>query len=138
MAAAHNAFIQGINAMVAHAPTVTPDKVQPFMVFSLAVVSPSLSRIFTKLAQHLIIIRPQVDNIHHHHDLEETFLFPEMEKKLGEGALSDNVAQHRNFVPQLLELKAYLEAVKSGEAAYGGVRGSYRSFTRLGTQWSTT
>ncbi|KAJ7122164.1 hypothetical protein C8R44DRAFT_568814, partial [Mycena epipterygia] len=100
MAAAHNAFIQGINAMVAHAPTVTPDKVQPFMIFSLAVV----------------------DNIHHHHDLEETFLFPEMEKKLGKGALSQNIAQHRDFVPQLLELKAYLEAVKSGEASYDGAR----------------
>ncbi|KAJ6563309.1 hypothetical protein DFH09DRAFT_1315492 [Mycena vulgaris] len=72
MAAAHNTFIQGINATVAHAPSVPPKWVQPFMVFSLAVV----------------------ENIHHHHGLEETFLFPEM-KKLGVGALSHNVAQHR-------------------------------------------
>ncbi|KAJ6520972.1 hypothetical protein DFH09DRAFT_1193344 [Mycena vulgaris] len=85
--AAHNTFIQGINAMVAHAPSVPPERVQPFMVFSLAVV----------------------ENIHHPHDLEETFLFPEMEKKLGAGALSHNVTQHREFVPQLLELKEYLE-----------------------------
>ncbi|KAJ7152057.1 hypothetical protein C8R46DRAFT_1197794 [Mycena filopes] len=97
MAAAHNSFIQGINAMVAHAPRITPEKVQPFMIFSLAVV----------------------DNIHHHHEMEETFLFPELEQKLGAGALSQNVAQHKEFVPQLLELKEYLEAVKAG-AAYDG------------------
>ncbi|THU97141.1 hypothetical protein K435DRAFT_838742 [Dendrothele bispora CBS 962.96] len=96
MAAAHNAFIQGINAMVAHASTVPPEKVQPFMIFSLAVV----------------------DNIHHHHDLEEQYLFPELEKKLGQGALSGNVEEHKEFVPQLLELKEYLEKVKAGEAKY--------------------
>ncbi|KAJ7451705.1 hypothetical protein FB451DRAFT_1284077 [Mycena latifolia] len=98
MAAAHNAFIQGINAMVSHAPRVEGDKVQPFVVFSLAVV----------------------DSIHHHHDLEETFYFPELEKKLGKGALSDSVAQHHEFVPQLVELKGYLEDVKASKETYNG------------------
>ncbi|KAJ7493148.1 hypothetical protein B0H11DRAFT_1911087 [Mycena galericulata] len=98
MAAAHNTFIQGINAMVFHAPTVKAEKVQAFIVFSLTVV----------------------DNIHHHHDLEEEFYFPELEKKLGKGALSSNVAEHKDFVPQLVELKEYLEAVKIGEAQYDG------------------
>ncbi|KAJ7606364.1 hypothetical protein DFH06DRAFT_1486904 [Mycena polygramma] len=99
MAAAHNTFIQGINAVVAHAPTVPAEKVQPFMVFCLALV----------------------DNIHHHHDMEEIFLFPALEAKLGAGALAHNVAQHAEFVPQLLELKTHLQAVQKGETAYDGV-----------------
>ncbi|KAJ6617141.1 hypothetical protein B0H10DRAFT_2034265 [Mycena sp. CBHHK59/15] len=82
MAAAHNTFIQGINAIVAHALTV--------------------------------------ENIHHHHELEETFYFPEMEKKLGKGALSDNVAQHHAFVPQLVELQQHLEEIKAGKTEYDG------------------
>ncbi|KAK7458748.1 hypothetical protein VKT23_009749 [Stygiomarasmius scandens] len=98
MAAAHNTFIQGINAMVAHAPTVPLQKVHSFMIFSLTVV----------------------DSIHHHHDLEEHFLFPELEKKLGNGALSGNVNEHKEFVPQLVELKEYLETVKAGEQKYDG------------------
>ncbi|KAJ6626625.1 hypothetical protein B0H10DRAFT_506034 [Mycena sp. CBHHK59/15] len=98
MAAVHNGFIQGINAMPTHAPSVPADKVQAFVIFSLAAV----------------------DNIQHRHDLEEEFMFPEMERKLGKGALSNNVAQHKEFVPQLIELKQYLEDVKSGEDEYDG------------------
>lgn len=39
MAAAHNMFIQGINAMVAHAPHVKDEKIKAFVVFCLAIVS---------------------------------------------------------------------------------------------------
>ena len=38
MAAAHNVLIQGINAVVAHAPHITEEKVQPFMVFCSTLV----------------------------------------------------------------------------------------------------
>jgi len=61
-----------------------------------------------------------VDNIHHHHDLEEQYLFPELEKKLGQGALSSNVNEHKEFVPQLVKLKEYMERVKAGEEKYDG------------------
>ncbi|KAK7046315.1 hemerythrin HHE cation-binding domain protein [Favolaschia claudopus] len=98
MAAAHNAFIQGINAMVLYAPTVAGEKVEPFVIFSLAVV----------------------DSIHHHHDLEETFYFGELEKKLGKGALAGSVEQHHTFVPQLVQLKSYLEDVRAGKEKYDG------------------
>ncbi|KAJ7623773.1 hypothetical protein FB45DRAFT_1061644 [Roridomyces roridus] len=94
MAAGHNTFIQGINAMAYHAPKVSGKKIQPFLLFSLTVV----------------------DNIHHHHHLEEELYFPEMEKRLGEGALSGNVEQHHQFVPQLEELQKYLEDAKAGKA----------------------
>jgi len=98
MAAAHNLFIQGINAIIAHAPNVGADKVQPFMIFCLTIVG----------------------GIHHHHDLEEAFLFPELEKKLGKGTLSNNINQHKEFVPQLAELEHYLNDVKSGKENYDG------------------
>ncbi|KAJ7190889.1 hypothetical protein GGX14DRAFT_407647 [Mycena pura] len=73
----------GINSMVYHAPNVAGDKVQPFIVFSLTVI----------------------DIIHHHHDMEEGFYFPELEKKLGKGALAPSVEQHHTFVPQVVQLK---------------------------------
>jgi hypothetical protein len=38
MAAAHNAFVQGVNAMMSHAPRIEGEKVQPFVVVCLAVV----------------------------------------------------------------------------------------------------
>ena len=41
MAAAHNHFVQGINAIIAHAPHITEEKVQPFMTFCLSLVRPS-------------------------------------------------------------------------------------------------
>ncbi|KAJ4495612.1 hypothetical protein C8R41DRAFT_276313 [Lentinula lateritia] len=98
MAAVHNMFIQSINAIVAHAPTLPTNKLQPFMVFCFTVI----------------------DNIHHHHHIEETFLFPELEKKLGAGTLSRNFEEHADFVPQLDELKVYLQKVQTGELPYDG------------------
>ncbi|KAJ7286428.1 hypothetical protein C8J57DRAFT_1287628 [Mycena rebaudengoi] len=97
-ACAHNGFIQGINAMVHHAPNVEGDKVVPFMGFSLTIV----------------------DSLHHHHALEEEYYFPEMEKKLGKGALAGNVDQHHEFVPQVVELKQHLEDIKAGKEKYDG------------------
>ncbi|KAJ3814843.1 hypothetical protein F5876DRAFT_72548 [Lentinula aff. lateritia] len=98
MAAVHNMFIQSINAIVAHAPTLPTNKLQPFMVFCFTVI----------------------DNIHHHHHIEETFLFPELEKKLGAGTLSRNFEEHADFVPQLDEAKVYLQKVQTGDLPYDG------------------
>jgi len=96
MAAAHNTFIQGINAIIHHAPTVPADKVQPFMVFCLALL----------------------DNVHHHHSLEETFYFPAMEEKLGKGALDANVEQHKEFMPGLEAFEEWCKKVQKGEVLY--------------------
>ena len=38
MAAAHNMFIQGFNAIIYHAPTVPGDKVESFMLFCITLV----------------------------------------------------------------------------------------------------
>jgi hemerythrin-like domain-containing protein len=61
-----------------------------------------------------------VDSLHHHHALEEEYYFPEMEKKLGKGALAGNVDQHHEFVPQVVELKQHLEDIKAGKEKYDG------------------
>ncbi|KAK2464023.1 hypothetical protein APHAL10511_003967 [Amanita phalloides] len=98
MAAAHNTFIRSVNAIVKHAPNVTEGKVQPFMIFALTAIS----------------------TVHHHHNIEETFLFPFFEEKLGKGALQVNVEQHEKFIPQLNELENYLKDVQDGKAKYDG------------------
>ena len=38
MGAAHNTFIQSLNAIIKHAPNITEDKVQPFMIFAQTAV----------------------------------------------------------------------------------------------------
>jgi hemerythrin-like domain-containing protein len=98
MAAAHNMVIQGLNAVIRHGPTVKGDKVEPFMVFC----------------------RTLIDNIHHHHTLEETFYFPVLEEKLGAGTLQGNVEQHKEFMPGLEALEEWCKKVQKGEAEYDG------------------
>lgn len=115
MACAHNAFIQGVNAMVAHAPNVQEKKVQPFMIFCIAVVC-IIPVSFLSLAYEY----RKIETIGHHHHLEETFLFPEYEKKLGKGALAENVEQHERFVPQLAELEQHLKDIQSGKVKFDG------------------
>jgi hemerythrin-like domain-containing protein len=98
MACAHNTFLQGVNAMVYHAHRIQENQVQDFMVFCIALVG----------------------LIHHHHDGEEEFLFPELEKKLGEGALHANVDQHAEFLPQLHDFEEYITAIQNGKQQYNG------------------
>ncbi|TFL03964.1 hypothetical protein BDV98DRAFT_590830 [Pterulicium gracile] len=98
MAAAHNMFIQGINAMVYHAPHITPEQVLPFMLFCQATFS----------------------NIHHHHDIEEEYYFGALENKLGKGVLTPNTDEHKLFVPKLGEFENYLKDITSGKEKYDG------------------
>ena len=62
----------------------------------------------------------QLDNVHHHHNLEETFYFPAMEEKLGKGVLSGNIKEHEEFVPQLEALDEWCKKVQKGEVVYDG------------------
>ncbi|KAJ7185131.1 hypothetical protein GGX14DRAFT_702140 [Mycena pura] len=96
MAAAHNTFIQGINSMVYHAPNVAGDKVQPFIVFSLTVISFTTTTIWRKV------------------------LLSRAGEEVGKGALAPSVEQHHTFVPQVVQLKKYLEDIKAGKEAYDG------------------
>ena len=75
-----------------------------------------------------IILRPiinficafQIETIHHHHTLEETFYFSAMEEKLGKGALSGNIEEHEEFVPKLEALDEWCKKVQKGEVVYDG------------------
>ncbi|KAF9523962.1 hypothetical protein CPB83DRAFT_862022 [Crepidotus variabilis] len=100
MAAAHNMFIQGVNAMAAHAPLVEGDKVAPFVFFSLTVL----------------------ETIHHHHRLEETVYFDMLEKNLGPGYLAATKEQHDTFVPQIEETESWLQEVRDGKQVYDGTK----------------
>ncbi|KAF8634212.1 hypothetical protein AX15_001021 [Amanita polypyramis BW_CC] len=100
MAAAHNCIIQSINAIVKHAPNVTEGKVQPFLIFATTAIS----------------------TLHHHHNMEETFLFPRFEEKLGKGALQVNVEQHEAFIPKVDGLEQYLKDVQEDKEKYDGKR----------------
>jgi len=98
MAASHNMFIQGFNAMIRHGPTVKEDKVEPFMWFCLALL----------------------ENIFLHHSIEEEFYFPAMEEKLGKGVLSGNIKEHEEFAPKLVALDEWCKKVQKGEVVYDG------------------
>ena len=118
MAAAHNTFIQGINAIIHHGPTVPADKVQPFMVFCLALVRALPQCVSYFPCSFFPISSFQLDNIHHHHSLEETFYFPAMEEKLGKGALDGNVEEHKLFMPGLEAFEEWCKKVQKGEVPY--------------------
>lgn len=59
-----------------------------------------------------------MDVIHHHHRIEETFYFGEIEKKLGAGTLSGNIEEHTHFVPLIEEFQKWLKDVQSGKEQY--------------------
>ena len=75
-----------------------------------------------------IILRPiihfvcafQLETIHHHHTIEETFYFPAMEEKLGKGTLSRNIEEHEEFVPKMEALEEWCKKVEKGEVVYDG------------------
>ena len=67
-------------------------------------------------------IYAQISTLHHHHHVEETFVFPRYEEKLGEGAMRANVEQHEQFLPKVEELEQYLKDVQEGKAKYDGKR----------------
>ena len=117
MAAAHNTFIRGFNSITHHAPTVKGDKVKPFIFFCLTLVRRGPTPLILILFFFLLAFF-QLDGIHHHHILEETYYFPEMEKKLGEGALQGNVEEHKEFVPGLEVLDEWCKKVQKGEVEY--------------------
>ncbi|KAI0102840.1 hypothetical protein GGR51DRAFT_526386 [Nemania sp. FL0031] len=100
MAFAHNAMIRGLNAIYLQAPHVTKKDASDFLFF-----------VATWSAWIL-----------HHHDLEETSMFPKLEAVPGikQGQLSRNTNQHELFVGGLKSLNQY--ATKTTAAAYDGKR----------------
>ncbi|KFY07771.1 hypothetical protein V492_06838 [Pseudogymnoascus sp. VKM F-4246] len=79
MVLAHNAMIRSLNAMYLQAPYLKSDT-----------------------DKHDIVQYAKfwIDWIHHHHEVEETILFPGFERESGvEGMMAANVVQHHEFAP---------------------------------------
>jgi hypothetical protein len=58
--------------------------------------------------------------VHHHHHIEETFLFPIYNEKLGEHAMDNNIDQHHAFMDGLNDLESYFKKVHAGTTTYSG------------------
>lgn len=52
--------------------------------------------------------------------IEEEFYFPVLEEKLGKGALSGNIEQHKGFAQGLEALEKWCKIVQKGEVGYDG------------------
>lgn len=61
--------------------------------------------------------------VREHHDIEESFFFPEIERFAGaEGIMAGNVEQHAAFHDGLGAFAAYVDAVLAGSEPYSGER----------------
>ena len=84
MAFAHNAMIRGINSIYNQASHVHNAK---------------------DIADFLFFVRSWADWVGHHHQWEETLMFPGFEKVIGKaGFLQSNLDQHHAFEPGLKKL----------------------------------
>lgn len=116
MAAIHNVFLRGLNAIHLQAINVgargTEQDKRDFVEFAA---------VWAK-------------GIHEHHDLEETYVFPTIERLTGvEGIMAANVQQHVAFHDGLAKYEGYLESVAEGKEKYDGekFRGIIDSFGEL-------
>ena len=56
----------------------------------------------------------------HHHKIEEEYLFPIYDQKLGAHAMDNNVEQHHAFMPGFHDLEEYVKEVHAGTEPYSG------------------
>lgn len=110
MTHAHNAVIRGLNAIVQQAPHV-PD----------ATDEAYNERDVKDL---LFYVRSWTKMVNHHHWVEESFIFPEIEKIPGcSGMTKDPRHQHDLFHPGMDRLLAYAESTKPAEYRWNGSDG---------------
>lgn len=100
MALIHNIIIRGLNALYNQClgvQTSTSD-VSDFLLFG---------QVF-------------YETLHHHHQLEETFFFPELEKMTDvKGLMDRNVQEHKDFEEGLEQFREYV--FKTNADAYDGM-----------------
>ncbi|KAI1205092.1 uncharacterized protein F4807DRAFT_295615 [Annulohypoxylon truncatum] len=118
MAQAHNVIIRGLNAIILQAPNVpnsSEEGYKPKDVKDLL----SFVQSWTKM-------------VHHHHDVEETYIFPEMAKFSGDPELMEGPwHEHRLFQGGLEKLLAYATATQPDEYRWvGGMKEIIDSFSK--------
>lgn len=105
MSHAHNAIIRGLNAIIQQAPYVK------------ASTEPGYSAKDVK--DLLCYVSSWVKMVHHHHGVEETFIFPEVEKLSGrKGFMDDPKHQHEVFHDGLERLLEYAESTTTSPQNY--------------------
>ncbi len=89
MAHAHNTFIRALNAIYNQAPNVTnPTDIKDFLFYCNC----------------------WYQTVEHHHNQEETFLFPEIERIANKpGLMQQNVEQHHAFLPGFYRFRDFSE-----------------------------
>ncbi|KAF2480930.1 hypothetical protein BDY17DRAFT_202700 [Neohortaea acidophila] len=107
MTHAHNAVIRGLNAIVQQAPHV-PD---------------ATDKAYNErdVKDLLFYVKSWTKMVNHHHWVEESFIFPEIEKIPGcSGMTKDPRHQHDLFHPGMDRLLAYAESTKPAEYRWNG------------------
>ncbi|KAI1818752.1 hypothetical protein GGS20DRAFT_581145 [Poronia punctata] len=122
MANAHNVLIRGLNAIIQQGPHISSTS-----------TSSSSSYSSKDVKDFLAYVHIWIETVHHHHSVEETFLFPEIEKVSGgkKGMMDEAKGQHEGFQKGLKELDEYAlrkreEGVEGGEYKWEGEGGMKR------------
>ncbi|KAL6705071.1 hypothetical protein ACN47E_007330 [Coniothyrium glycines] len=106
MANVHNLILRGLNSIYLQAPKISkPVDVADFMLYIIA----------------------WADTVHHHHSVEESMFFPEIEKiaqEVGhpEKLMDANIDQHHAFEAKLVETSKYAQAVSEGKEEFDSAR----------------
>lgn len=102
MAHAHNVIIRGLNSIIQQGPYVPCASEKAYRA--------------SDVKDFLFYVHSWVKMVNHHHWVEETFIFPEMEKFSGRpGLMDDPRHQHELFHPGLERLLGYSSATTPEE-----------------------
>lgn len=105
MAHAHNCLLRGLNAIMLQALHIP------------SAGSPGYNE--SDVRDLLIYIQTWVKTVHHHHDVEESVMFPEIEKMAGDvGLFSGAVHQHHEFHDGLADLLRLAKEMQTDPAKY--------------------
>jgi hemerythrin-like domain-containing protein len=110
MAHAHNVLIRGLNAILQQAPHVPCSTDRGYKA--------------EDVKDLLYYVNSWAKMVHHHHWVEESFIFPEMEKFFNRpGLMSEPQHQHELFFKGIERLEAYSAATKPEEHRWDGADG---------------
>lgn len=118
MAHTHNAIIRGLNAIIQQAPYVPTVADNDYNSKDVADI--------------LFYVRSWVKMVNHHHWMEDSFTFPELEKFSGKpGLMDDPRHQHELFHDGMARLLEYCSAVKPEQYRWeGGMKEIIDSFSQ--------
>lgn len=118
MAHAHNLILRGLNAILQQAPNVP------------AAPDPRFNAQDVK--DLLFYVQSWVKVVHHHHWVEESFVFPEIERFTGRPDFMDQPKhQHELFHDGMEALAKYAAETKPGDYRWeGGMKGIIDSFSK--------